>query len=731
MRKIIRALTLAILSVSACFAQTPAAYYSHFLFDNSLTSDQYFYARGEATNTSTLALVNGRLPVETKIFHSPPNALRLQWQSNPNGGWSAQIQRPGVRNLAPLYRGDTLMFWCYSEQPIRAADLPLLQLSDASHGFSVPVKMGEFMQEIPAAKWVEVRIPLSRFKPYALRGFDVTRWDSMTFVQNATDAAPHTLIIDDVKIDFSASKATPLRAPANVRAKGYDRHIDISWDAVSSDALQNYLILRSDDGKNYKPIGIQVPGINRYADFLGRSDATAYYKVASVDHDYKASAPSAAVSASTRVLSDDGLLTMVEEACFRYYWEGAHPDAGMALENVPGDDRIVALGASGFGIMSLLVGVDRGFITRRQGVERFNKIVGFLEKVPRYHGAWAHFLNGYTAQTIPLFGMYDDGGDLVETSFLMEGLLAARQYFSDQPDLVRRITALWQAVEWDWYRISPDSDALYWHWSPEYTWHIHHRLTGWNEVMITYLLAMASPTHAVPPELYYTGWAGQSDAAVRYRSGWSGTTHGDHYLNGNSYYGIKLDVGEGLGGPLFFTHYSFMGFDPHALTDRYTNYFENNQHIAEIDRAYCIANPGKHAGYGPEEWGLTASDDPFGYHAHQPRDRDDNGTITPTGALASYPYTPEASMAALKHFYRDRGAELWGEYGFRDAFNDEQRWVSSIFMGLDQGPIVVMIENGRSGLVWKYFMQNPEIKTMLDKLNAIRQTSASGSTQLP
>jgi len=702
-------------------AQTPAAYYSHILFDNSLTRDQYFYARAEASNTSTLAAVNGRMPVETNIFHTPPNALRLQWQSNPHGGWSAQIQRPGVRNLAPQYLGDTLMFWCYAEQAIRASDLPLIQLTDASHGFSIPVKMGEFIDGIPQAKWVEVRIPLAQFNVEALRGFDPSRLESMTFIQSATDAAPHALIIDDIKIDFAAANQSSLTAPTNVLAKGFDRHIDISWEPVSSDSLQHYLVLRSDNGKDYKPIGIQVPGINRYADFLGRSDAKAYYKVAAVDHEYRSSPLSQAVSASTRVFTDDELLTMVEEACFQYYWDGAHPTAGMALENIPGDDRIVALGASGFGIMSLLVGVDRGFITRQQGVERFDKILTFLEKAPRYHGVWAHFLNGYTAQRIPLFGMYDDGGDLVETSFLMEGLLAARQYFKDQPDLVKRITSLWQSVEWDWYRMSPDSDALYWHWSPDYTWHIHHRLTGWNEVMITYLLGIASPTHAVPAQLYYTGWAGQSEEASRYRQGWSGTKEGHRYVNGTTYYGMKLDVGEGLGGPLFFTHYSFMGFDPHALTDRYTNYFENNRKLARINREYCIANPGKHVGYGPDTWGLTASDDPFGYHAHQARDRDDNGTITPTGALASFPYTPDASMAALKHFYRDRGATLWGEYGFRDAFNDDQHWVSSIFMGLDQAPIVVMIENYRTGLVWKNFMQNPEIRMMLDKLGSVRE----------
>jgi exo beta-1,2-glucooligosaccharide sophorohydrolase (non-reducing end) len=704
-----RALFAVLLPAVALAAQNPAGYYQHVLFDNSLTREQYFYARAEAQNTSTLETVDGRLPVDSRNFHTPPNALRLQWQSNPNGGWSAQISRGGIRNLAPHFVGDTLIFWCYAEQPIAAADLPLVQLTDASRGFSRPVKISEFVPGIAAAKWVEVQIPLKAFQQESYREFDPVRLDSIVFIQNAADGTPHTLLVDDIKIDFAAAQPAHLAAPTNVRAKGYDRHVDISWDPVAGDSLQHYLIYRSTDGKDYRPIGIQVPGIHRYEDFLGRANEKAYYKVAAIDGFYRASAPSAPASATTHEMSDDELLTMVEEASFRYYWEGAQPASGMALENVPGDPHLVALGASGFGVMSLMVGVERGFITRQQGADRLRKIVGFLEKAPRYHGAWAHFHNGDTGKSVPFFGMYDDGGDLVETSFMMEGLLAAREYFSDQPDLVQRITALWKGVDWNWYRITPDGDALYWHWSPDYAWHIHHRLTGWNEAMITYLLAIASPTHPVPPDLYYTGWAG--------------TAIGSHYVNGNANAGIKLDVGEGLGGPLFFTHYSYMGFDPHALTDRFTNYFDNNRNIVLLDHAYCIADPEKHAGYGADEWGLTASDDPFGYLAHQPNGRDDNGTISPTGALASYPYTPEFSMAALKHYYRDRGAELWGPYGFRDAFNDDQRWVSPIYMGLDQGPIAVMIENGRTGLVWKYFMRNPEIKAMLDKLNAIAKSS--------
>jgi hypothetical protein len=727
-KKTVRVLLLLLALTAMASAADP--YFSHVIFDNSLTRNQYFYTSASAANTSTLQSIGWKLPVETRIFHSAPNAIRVQWQSNPNGGWTAEILRQGIRNIQAHYIGDTVSFWCYAEDAIAPADLPMLQFTDAldhmgialsNSGFSAPLKMSDYVKGMPARKWVQVKIPLRDLKPLAFLGFQPQQLGSIIFFQNAADGKPHTLIVDDIKVDAASPKFTAVTTPKNVQAKGYDRHVDVSWESQDGDGLQHYVVYRSLDGNDFQPIGIQLPGIHRYADFLGRSGQTAYYKVAALDRNDHESAPSTVVSAETRELNDEELLTMVQEACFRYYWEGGHPVAGMALENIPGDDRIVALGASGFGIMSLLVGVERGFITREQGIERMNKIVSFLEKAPRYHGVWAHFINGYTGETIPLFSLYDNGGDLVETSFLMQGLLAARQYFSDQSNLNQRITKLWEGVEWDWYKIKPENDAIYWHWSPDHTWHIRHRLTGWNETMITYLLAIASPTHAVTPQTYYTGWAGQSQEAISYRAGWSGTKDGDHYSNGNTYYGIKLDVGEGHGGPLFFVHYSFMGLDPHAFTDRWTNYFDNSRNIALINRAYCVENPLKHKGYGPDSWGLTASDGPSGYTAHEPNGRaEDDGTMTMTGALASFPYTPEESMAALKHFYRDRGAELWGEYGFRDAINDDQGWISPLYMGLNQAPIVVMIENHRTGLVWKNFMKNPEIKTMLEKLDSVR-----------
>jgi hypothetical protein len=719
-------------------ASAQTVYYRHIVFDNAIGSGPYFYSHAQSVAPSQIEEINYRLPIETKFFKTPPNALRLAWQSEPGGGWDASIHLINFRNRYPAMIGSDLFLWCYSPEGISAADMPDFVLSTEAEGlqvaefpasFTAPEALGRFSGNIPAGKWIEVRVPFSALRTASVYPFSPEHLASITFHQGRADNKPHTLIVDELREDdaSSASTAAP-SAPSHLEATGYERNVVLSWDAEGM-SVARYVIYRSIDGDAYAPIGIQLPGIHRYSDYVGRVGMRASYKVAAENWQYRDSAFSSAASASTHAMTDDELLTMLQQATFEYYWEGADSHSGMTRENIPGDDRIVATGASGLGIGALVVGVDRHFITREQGLERMEKIVGFLEKADRYHGAFSHYMNGATGKTMPLFGMLDNGGDLVETSFMMEGLLTARQYFNGpsqrERSLYQRITAMWQGVEWDWYRDNPQSDFLYWHWSPEWSWQIHHPLIGFNEVMITYLLAIASPTHAVPASMYYSGWASQSMDAQHYRQGWSGTTDGNHYGNGNTYYGHKLDVGVGPGGPLFFTDYSFFGFDPHALHDRFTSsYFDNNRNIALINRAWCVANPKRFPGYGAEAWGLTAADTPHGYEASAPDDADDHGTLAPTGALSSFPYTPEASMQALKHYYRDLGADLWDIYGPRDAYDLQAGWVSPIYMGLNQAPIADMVENYRTGLLWHEFMSNPEIKTMLAKLDEATRQSA-------
>jgi hypothetical protein len=421
-------------------------------------------------------------------------------------------------------------------------------------------------------------------------------------------------------------------------------------------------------------------------------------------------------------MTDEELLTMVQETAFRYFWDGAEPESGLGLENIPGRRNMIATGASGFGMMGMIAGAERGFITRKEAVERFKKIVTFLDKADTFHGGYAHFIDGTTGKVEPFFGKRDNGADMVETSFLFQGLLTARQYFDknneDEKFIRDTITKLWENIDWRWFKKTEDSKYLYWHWSPDQEWVINHKLIGWNETMITYLLAIASPTHGVSPDMYYSGWASQEQEAYDYRADWGQTTDGANYYNGNTYYGVKLDVGVNTGGPIFFTHFSFFGFDPRGLKDKYTSkdYFDNLRNIALISYRYSIENPNKRLGFGPGCWGLTASESPWGYGAAEAMAHHEYGTMSPAGAIASIVYLPEESMDALKNYYRNFGSFLWGEYGFRDAFNLDINWCSNIYMGLSQGSIATMIENHRTGLIWKLFMKDPDIQKMKSKV---------------
>jgi exo beta-1,2-glucooligosaccharide sophorohydrolase (non-reducing end) len=693
------------------------SYDRHLIFDNSLTPDRYYYSQCHAIAPSRFTAVAGKLPVVTQPVVSPPHSLQFSWQSALGGDWSAEIEVERWRGRDLPMEGDSLAFWCYSKQPIDLEALPLLILELDRGQRTRPLCLSWVVDSLPAQQWVRILIPFNRFEP-STGERDFSQLRRVIFCQGIDDDRPHTLFVDEIKV-VSSGLSKAVQPPVNLTAAGYARHIDLRWDAITDEAVEYVVIHRSIDGRQFEPIGIQKPGFNRYSDYIGRAGSTFSYRMTAVNHAYHESAATQPVTASTRAMSDDELLTMVQEACFRYYWEHAHPMCGLALECVPGDEHLVALGASGFGITALPAAVERGFVTREDAIRRIQQILDFLESADRFHGVFPHFLDGRTGRTVPYFGKYDNGGDLVETAFLFQGLLTVRQYFdgdtADEGRIRTRITHIWEAVEWDWYR-RDDGDFLYWHWSPDYAWHIDHPLIGWNETMIVYLLAIASPTHGVPASLYYSGWASQSTRARDYRRNWGKTTHGEHYANEHEYYGITLPVGVGPGGPLFFTHYSFLGFDPRALTDRYTNYYDNNRALSLINQRYCAANPGGYTGYSKDFWGLTASDDHTGYLAHDPTPRNDNGTVTPTGALSAFPYTPDDSLRALKHLYEEHGAQLWDIYGFRDAINLTEQYVSSIYMGLNQAPIIVMIENHRTGLLWRLFMSNPEIGSMLEAL---------------
>ncbi|MCX6151204.1 MAG: T9SS type A sorting domain-containing protein [Ignavibacteriales bacterium] len=676
-------------------------------FSNSPTSNFYDPSWGYANLPSSVERINNeKFPVDNTHQYSGLNCLRLKWNSKASGDWGIAVAEQGWLPH-DISTKDYLTFRVYTESTISNTDLPLIYLEDLNNNKTAKQNLLGFSNSISANTWTKISVPLNVFiQAPGLANPSIIK--TIFFGQSTSDGIDHTLYIDEIRM-IKAAEADTISpsVPTNIKVTGFDRHFDVTWTPNTETDLAGYRIYRLESSA-YKIIGEAEKDENFFSDYVGLPPQTNTYKVLAYDLSGNQSELSVEASSSTKQLTDDELLGMVQEATFRYFWDYAHPVSGLVRER-RGSGETVTSGGSGFGIMAIPVGVERGFITRDQAVERILKILNFLNtKADRFHGAYSHWLDGTTGKVIP-FSQKDNGGDLVETAYLIQGLLSARQYFnqnnSDEEQIRNIVTSIWEAVEWDWYRRFTSSNYLYWHWSPNYNWDMNMTVTGPSETMITYLLAIASPTHAVPPSLFRNGFAG------------------GFYKNGKSFYGIPLYVGWDYGGPLFFAHYSFLGFDPRGKKDMFTNYFVNNRNHSLINHAYCAANPKHYSGYDANTWGLTASDDPFGYGVHEPTN--DNGTITPSAALSSMPYSPEESMNALKSFYFTYGKNLWGAYGFKDAFNLSKNWYADSYLAIDQGPIIVMIENYRSGLLWKNFMANPEIQPMLDAIGFVKDTTTS------
>lgn len=489
--------------------------------------------------------------------------------------------------------------------------------------------------------------------------------------------------------------------------KGYDRHVELRWKKAG-DGVDGYRVLVATDGQDFSLRATVSDTMHLdFVDDLGTHQAFRY-KVEAVTTEKTEALGQ--VSVETREMSDDELLDMVQYYTFRYFWEGAEANSGMAPERIhldgeypENDQDVVTTGGTGFGIFGILTAIKRDWITDEEGLARFEKMVDFLANADRFNGIWPHWLYGKTGKVRP-FSPDDDGADLVESAFLAQGLLAVREYYKEgderERDLAQKINALWEEMNWNWHTMDGES-ILYWHWSPNHEWKIKHPIRGYDECFITYVLAASSPTYPISPEVYHEGWA--RGGAIKH----DGETYGYQLP-------LKHNGAEQYGGPLFWAHYSYLGLDPRGLSDQYADYWENNRNHTLINREWCVRNEGGFRGYGEDLWGLTASYSTMGYSAHNPAH--DIGVITPTAALSSFPYTPEESMQVIKNLYYNYGEKVFGKYGFCDALSPEEDWYPQRYLAIDQGPIVAMIENHRSGLGWQLFMQAPEVQQGLERL---------------
>jgi hypothetical protein len=672
---------------------TGPTFYDQGIVDKNNLGESIF----EYTFPPSAPQYNDKVPCST-VAYKGSTSLEFNYTSAENGNWKTTIFRNDWSS-ADISGLDSLSFYIYSENELPNTALPLIGLRAANKSGSGDVNskyypLADYNATIPAAQWTQVKFPLRVIFDHTENSeLNFSEAKGVIFSQSENNNTARLILIDEITAFKSLDEIPTVEA---LTATGYDSHAELNWSQPIPGL--SYRIYASFGGGPFEMRRETTE--NYFLDFVPENgkNSTVTYRVVTVLQDTESEATEA--TAQIRDFSDDELLDMVQRYTFRYFWEGAHQATGMALERSNGSGVTAASGATGIGLMAMIVAHEREYRPKEEVKNRILMVLDFLKNCDRHHGAWSHWYNANTLRTQP-FSSDDDGGDLVETSYVAQALVALKNYFSgtDEKSVQIREQAdqLWKEIDWDWYR-NGGQNVLFWHWSPNFNFQKNMKVTGWNECLVTYLMAASSPTHPIPKEVYDQGWAGNGNI-----------------VNPRTFYNHLINLSPNYGGPLFWIHYSHLGINPHNLKDQYADYWLEHVNTAKIHHAYAIDNPFNFENYSDKNWGLTASDSPGGYTAHQPN-TNDNGTISPTAALASMPYTPEESMQALKYFYRERGLELFGKYGPYDAFNDQVDWVQKSYIGIDQGPIVVMIENHRTGLLWNSVMADDDVQAGLDKL---------------
>ena len=376
-----------------------------------------------------------------------------------------------------------------------------------------------------------------------------------------------------------------------------------------------------------------------------------------------------------------------EQKVISYFTAGANSATGMAY-NSSTDKATLTTGASGFGIMSLVVGVERGWLQRDEAVDQIVRIVRFLKKADRFAGAWAHWYN-QSGKIVP-FGNQNQAGEIVETAFMMGGLLTACEYFNGNSageiEMREATEYFWNTIEWNHF---VRNGHMYWIWHQDSDSY-ELPLIGWHETLLVYVLAMAAPEeHRVSESVYRSCWQGYN------------FSH-----SGRETYGYELPLGSDLGGPLFLSQYSFLGLDPRRMMDSHCYYWAQNQNHTMVNRHYCVYEAPADNMYSASNWGLTACGGCGSHPAYLSRDpENDDGVIAPTAAISAFPYTPFYSAQVLLNLERNY-PKLNGKYGFGVAYCPAEKAVSSEYLAMEHAPMAIMMENYRSGLIWKLLMRN-------------------------
>ena len=514
-----------------------------------------------------------------------------------------------------------------------------------------------------------------------------------------------TLILQILLLSAAFQIGLAIQAPTGLVSLAGDQSVVLHWDANTDATLAGYRVYRSTTGAG-GPFSLQNSSLLTTAGFCDLNSKvvngqTNFYYATAVDTSSQESLASATLGALPHPFaSNDEFLDYVQETSFDYFWYCANPSNGLVPDR-SATGSACSIAAVGFGLTAIGIGVDHGWITRTQGVARMLTTLNTFLQGPQgpgttgtigYQGWFYHFLDMNSAVRA------NSELSSIDTVLLLAGILYAKQYFNrtsaDEASIRTMADAIFNRVNWTF--MSQGTNAVAMGWQPTSGFTGYGNWIGYNEAMILYCLGLGTATNPLPASAW-NRWT-------------SGYTWGTYY--GQTYVSFP---------PLFGYEYSHCWMDFRHIADSYMNshnstYFENSRRAALAQVAYCSTAP--HVGYSSTVWGLTACDGPppTGYAARGlPPVGLDDGTIAPTAAGGAMPFTPEYSLPTLLAFYNRFRIHIWTSYGFRDSFNLGQSWYDTDELGIDQGPIVIMIENYRTQKVWQLFMQNAEVQRGLQR----------------
>lgn len=688
--------------------------YPGVLFDNSIMQGSYAHSYVNYQGTSWVENVQCNLPVSDTLFFTPGNALSLKYVSGQSGNWHADLSFPRRTGSYEATTQEALALKLFVlTDDTDASDLPSISLVLSDGGASTAVDVSRYIGSFSTNSWLSVRVPIGDFRT-PLGDLSI---EGIRLAQRHGDGDTHHVLVDQVEflpLDPPSERLFSSAVLASVKA--YDRHVKLTWELPMTPSIRYIKVYRSDDNETFEPVGIKPVFVRNAIDVVPVSNKSYYYKIAWVDYDYAESPFSSVKAAETKPASDDELLDFIQETHVNYFLENAEVNSGMhALSRRMGDPR-VSVKHTGLGLLSQIVGVERGFVSRNLLANRTLRILRFLENAEQHHGVFPTTLNGRTGQGVHRSDMLH-AVDVVATAYLIQGMLVAKQYFDgdtkEEVALRDNVDKLYKQVNWaEFVAMDGDDPFLLDSWSPVNGFTQAKPLGGFNEGFIGYILALASPTFPIPAESYAKGLGYVREAVD------PDSTHFFELVN-NAFFGSSLEDNSEEEGPVdeaYFLRTSistdtiiyglpiavgaiddspmkavlpFLAFDPREKLDTFANYFENNRNLLQAYKRRD--NEIQVDDFSLDIWGSVYRVDTLG---------NQDVVINPAISLSTYPYQPHEALKSARAFYDRYGSHLFTGYGFRPWINPRNNMVSGRFDAISQAVVAVSIENGRSGLVW-------------------------------